>query len=455
MAQETQEKNLNYETLKYYDQKLKTWVTAADAKALEDAKKYADGLADNYDAAGTAQTKVDELANGAVKTNTDAIAKLNGDATTEGSIAKAIADAKKPIDESIATAQSKADAAKTAADTAQSDVDALEAKVGTVPEGKTVVGLIDEVKASAYDDTAIKALIKTNADDIDALETRATAVEAKATTNATDIATLKGTGAGSIKKQIDDAFNDFATKLSDDNVVNTYKELIDYCATHSAEAAEMAGNIDANKTAIADLEKYIGTLPEGTSASDVIAYINEKYGALDTRIGTVETKLNGTGEGSIAKQIETAKQEAITSATTTAAGDATTKANKALEDAKKYTDTEIDKIDLSGIEANAGEISTLKTKVGTAETNITNLQTSVNTTLPNSIADAKKVGTDAQKDVDALETTVGTLSTSVTNNTTNITSQGDRITALEGKVGAGYTAITQAEIDALFESETA
>ena len=42
------------------------------------------------------------------------------------------------------------------------------------------------------------------------------------------ITTLNGEGLGSVKKQIDDAFNDFATKMSDDNVVNTYKELIEY-----------------------------------------------------------------------------------------------------------------------------------------------------------------------------------------------------------------------------------
>lgn len=92
------------------------------------------------------------------------------------------------------------------------------------------------------------------------------------------ITTLNGEGLGSVKKQIDDAFNDFATKISDDNVVNTYKELIDYCSTHSAEAAEMAGDIAVNERAISTLETYIGKLPEGTEASTVIGYINTKIG---------------------------------------------------------------------------------------------------------------------------------------------------------------------------------
>ena len=57
------------------------------------------------------------------------------------------------------------------------------------------------------------------------------------------IDTLNGTGAGSVKKAIDDAFNEFATNVTDDGVVNSYKELIDWAATHGAEAAEMAAAI--------------------------------------------------------------------------------------------------------------------------------------------------------------------------------------------------------------------
>ena len=57
-------------------------LAAGDEKALSDAKGYADGLADNYDAAGTAQTKVNELANGQVAQNTAAIGTLDNLETT-------------------------------------------------------------------------------------------------------------------------------------------------------------------------------------------------------------------------------------------------------------------------------------------------------------------------------------------------------------------------------------
>lgn len=63
-------------------------------------------------------------------------------------------------------------AAKKAGDDAQADVNALKAKVGTVPDDKTVVQMISEAQTAAtYDDTTVKANIKTNADDIDALQT--------------------------------------------------------------------------------------------------------------------------------------------------------------------------------------------------------------------------------------------------------------------------------------------
>lgn len=101
------------------------------------------------------------------------------------------------------------------------------------------------------------------------------------------ITTLNGEGLGSVKKQIDDAFNDFATKMSDDNVVNTYKELIDYCSTHSAEAAEMAGDIAANERAISTLEMYVEELPENTDAKTVIEYINSKVDKAKVDITTI------------------------------------------------------------------------------------------------------------------------------------------------------------------------
>lgn len=91
--------------------------------------------------------------NAAVKANADAIAAINNADTGILAQAKAYADGK---DAAIA-------AAKSAADAAQADVDALEGKVGTVPDDKTIVGMIAEAQAAAtYDDTALKGRVSAN-----------------------------------------------------------------------------------------------------------------------------------------------------------------------------------------------------------------------------------------------------------------------------------------------------
>lgn len=74
MAQD--KKYVSLTRLGEYDTKLKQLVDQKDATTLQSAKSYADSLAPNYDAAGTAQTKVNALANGQVKTNQTDIASL-------------------------------------------------------------------------------------------------------------------------------------------------------------------------------------------------------------------------------------------------------------------------------------------------------------------------------------------------------------------------------------------
>ena len=95
-----------------------------------------------------------------------------------------------------------------------------------------------------------------------------------------DLDTLTGDGEGSISKMIDKAINKFATDVTDDNVVNSYKELIDWVAKHGPEATKMAGGISENKTAITDLKTLVGTLPEGATSTTVVAYITEAINAL-------------------------------------------------------------------------------------------------------------------------------------------------------------------------------
>lgn len=131
-------------------------------------------------------------------------------------------------------------------------------------------------------DVAVKGLAalayKANISKDDLADTLKAEIEAKA--KQADIDTLTGTGEGSIAKMIDDAFDDFASKVSDDGVVNSFKELVDWVAAHGSEAAELAEGISTNAAAIESLKALVGELPEGATATTVVGYIAEAIAAL-------------------------------------------------------------------------------------------------------------------------------------------------------------------------------
>lgn len=82
-----------------------------------------------------------------------------------------------------------------------------------------------------------------------------TELEGKIKSNTDAIAQLNGNSSvdGSVDKKVADAINDFATKISDDQTVNTFKELVDYAAEHGTEFSELVGEVDANAKAIQTL----------------------------------------------------------------------------------------------------------------------------------------------------------------------------------------------------------
>ena len=69
-------KYLDLTGLTSYDEKIKELIDTKDASILQQSKAYSDSLGENYDPAGTAQTKVDALEKGQVTTNKNDIATL-------------------------------------------------------------------------------------------------------------------------------------------------------------------------------------------------------------------------------------------------------------------------------------------------------------------------------------------------------------------------------------------
>lgn len=192
--------------------------------------------------------------------------------------------------------------ANNAAEVAQ-EFNALKDKIGEIPDDKTIIAMIQE---ASYDDAAIQAGIAANKEAID---------------------TLNGDGEGSVDKKVADAINEFATKVSDDQTVNTFKELIDYAASHQGEYSTLSGEVQANKTAIATLngkDNEAGSVAK-TVKDAVEAAQATLQGNIDKKVDKVEgkglstndyttdekTKLEGIADGAQANVIETVKVNGV------------------------------------------------------------------------------------------------------------------------------------------------
>lgn len=251
-----------------------------DSKTIKGAKKYADSL------------------NAAMDTRMDAaeasITTLTGADTVEGSVAKALKDAKAYADGKDAAIA----AAKKAGDDAQADVNALKAKVGSVPADKTVVEMISDAQAAAtYDDTALAG--------------RVTTVEGKVTT-------LIGEDASKSARTI--ASEEVAKIVAGaDASYDTLKEIADWISSHKTDATEM-------NSAIVALEAIVdGIGGEGEKAT-VVEYVTDAIAALK-----------------IGDYAKAADLTALAGRVTTLEGKAHTHSNKALLDT--YTQTEVDLAD--------------------------------------------------------------------------------------------------------------
>ena len=363
MSDATEKKYVNLDGLTYYNTKIKKLIGDSDTTTLNSAKSYADGLAKNYDAAGAAATALAD--------------------------AKTYADGK---DAAIAAAKKAGDDAKLAAETADGKavaakeaVDNLKTFVGTLPDGESsasVVAYIDKKTAGIASDAALTALT-----------TRVTNAEGKITTAEGEIDTLQA-GMEAAKGKIDTLIdtdtgksvrtiaNEELTKQlipeNADESLNTLQEIAAWIQAHPDNASAM-------NQAITALQKLVGTLPEGITATTVVGYVAElvaaektraelEEGKLDNRIDTLEAAVGK--DGSIETKITTAKQEAIN----TAAEDATNKAGKALGDAKSYTDTEIGKVNTAlADKAAQTELDAVSGRVTEAETDIDALQSASHT----------------------------------------------------------------------------
>ena len=323
------------------------------AQALTDAKAYADGLNTAMDtrvkvAEGKAhehanKEELDKIVEGD-KAKWDAMeqnAKDYADGLDKAMDARVDAleakfgDGEGNVESQIAAAVAAEKAEREAADTA------LQNQIGTasVEGGAAATGLHARIEdlEDLVGDTKVSTQIS------DAVAVEKARAEAAEKVNADAIAVLNGNTSveGSVDKKVADAINEFATQMSDDNTVNTYKELINYAATHGAEFTELVGEVDANTQAIATLNG------DATTA-----------GSVDKKIAdAIAASLGETGN------VATAIEAAVT-------------------EANGYTDAEVEKLADGAVATNTAAIDALEALVG---------DTAVATQITNAIDEALKI----------------------------------------------------------------
>lgn len=269
------------------------------------AKAYADGLVGDTSAIGkkvaALEGKVDvNSVSGAIATaKSEAITTAGTNADTKVATAKTAilgeghtGTVKEAYElaaskATMAQVEAKGYAVKTEVDTAVADakkvgtdaqtaINTLSDKVGTIPADKTIVQMIaDAQNAATYNDSAVKASIKTNTDAIaklngadtvegsvaktvkDAVAAEQTRAEGKEQANATAIA--------GVKSRVD-AF--LAAAEVGDAAVDTLKEIQTYITTHGSAADQMVKDIAANKKAVEE-EATRAKTAEGTNVTAI------------------------------------------------------------------------------------------------------------------------------------------------------------------------------------------
>ena len=430
--------------------KLVAQIKSEDDAHQAAAERYADSLATNYDAAGSAASveqaakaytdgKVGALADGQVNTNKEAIAAIVADylkaadkTELEGKIdavddkadanAEAIAAINDETKGILVTAKAYADgkdaaieAAQKAGDDAQADVDALAAKVGTVPEGSTVMGIITNIQENAYDDTEIRGLISgldsTKADKTQVADDIAAAVNAEA----------------EARKHVDDGqalINQLYLGYINDNAdaiaLKADQTALD-AVSAVADAAVKQADYDVKVKALEDEDARIVGLVEAEATK-----AREEEGKLEDRIETMEAFWAAAqADGDEGNVIDTLKeiQEYIAS-DETGASEMLAAINKNKEDIAAHV-----AVDHDFASADAALKSELEGKIN---------------------------GKVAQGDFDAVEGRVDTLESEMDTVEGKVSTLEGKVSTLEGEMDAVEAAVaTKAEAQALADAVSA
>lgn len=331
----------------------------------------------------------------------------NADETLKTNLEGQVEVVANALDDEITRSKAAEATNAAAAASAQEDVDALTEKVGAVPEGSTVMGIITNIQESAYDDTEVRGLIfDLNANKADKTQVAtdiADAVKAEEDARKEAVAgvqgavdTLSGTHTTD-KKALEDAI---ALK-ADQTALDAVSEVANAAATKTAlqeevtratgEETRIEGLVTAEVAratkAEEDLEARIETMEVFWDTTEDADGVVNKLKEIQDYIASDET-----GAATMAGNIQENAQAISAMDTAYKAADATLQGN-----IDKLAETVDTKADASDVEALAGrvtdaegEIDTLQTDLNTAEEAIAALQEAVGNggSVADMIADA-------------------------------------------------------------------
>lgn len=268
--------------------------------ALTDAKAYADGLVTG-DAGVAARVtalegKVDvaKVSEAIATAKTEATTAAASDAATKDTALKTAILGSADYAGTVKGAYEAASTADDKAVAAQNDVDALEAKVGTIADGKTAAGLIGENTTAI---SGINSKIgtvpadKTVVEMISDAQTAATyddeEVRGLITANKTAIDTLIGSVEGDNAKSAREMAHEEVAKVVDGapESFDTLKEISTWISSHSDSAVTMDNSIKANAAAI---EKLNGA---DTVAGSVAKAVKDGVTPVANRVTALEGKV--------------------------------------------------------------------------------------------------------------------------------------------------------------------
>ena len=309
-------------------------------------------------------------------------------------------------------------------------------KIGLTSYDKKIKSTIDSKDATTLQQAKSYADgLGANYDPAGTAQTKVNALEkGQVATNKNDIATLKTGKADKATTLAGYGIGDAYTKTQTDSAITT--AIANSGHLKRTIVTQLPEATTADEHTIYMIKK---SSPDGTNAYDEYMVVNESGTKKLEKVGDSKVDLTNYATKT---EVQTAKSEAIS----TASGDATTKANKALEDAKTYANG-LAKNYATAAQGAKADTALQKASITSGSTN-GSISVGGSDVAVKGLGSAAYVATTAFDAAGVAESKVNALSTGqVTTNKNNIASLRTDVDNLKSTT---YVAITTEEIDELF-----